>query len=537
MTSMWRFVPWLALGWAAVASADEGGLLFACHMPQTQSRPAVMASPPPRTVPGLRSWQSGTGWWQASAATRIVLEPASAASLRATAQDLATDIAGLTGHRPAVVTGSALRSGDIGISLSPCDASVSSRLGPEGYQLDIGQAVLVRANDARGAFYAGRSLLQMLMLSASPAVPRIPQGTALDYPRYRERAVMFDVGRKFASVAFLQSYIRFMGWYKLNTLHLHLNDQVQSRDGSRWLSASFRLRSDDPAMAALAPPDGQAYSREDWELLERTAAANGVSIVPEIDVPGHAGALVRARPDLAYHGDHPAGGTLDPDNPETLSYVESVFDYFLPWFRGPVIHIGGDEVNVNHGKVSVASQVHFINALAAHLQHRGKRVEVWGSAEFASMLDHRLIIQRWINWGEEAKINWGQQGFTWTESYGDWYVVPDGPSYFNPKGLSGDRIYRDWDHETPADASLADGPSGGQIAVWNDRGDESYDYPHGVHPLIRDAIPAIGQIFWRGQEQLPSGELRPYADFRPALARLQYGPGVVAAELGPWPGQ
>jgi hexosaminidase len=348
----------------------------------------------------------------------------------------------------------------------------------------------------------------------------------VDFPRYRERSVMLDVGRKFADVTFLQNYMRFMGWYKLNTLHLHLNDQVLSDDKKSWLSRAFRLKSDNPAFAGLVPADGHYYTRKDWNTLERTAAANGVTIVPEIDTPGHAGAFVLARPDLAYPGDVPAGGTLDPANPRTLDYVESVFTEFLPWFRSSVVHIGGDEVNVNGGKVSVTAQVDYLNKLGRFLQQHGKQVEIWGSADMASGLDKSFVIQRWINWGDEAKINWGDRGFTWVESFGDWYVVPFGPSYFNPNGLRGDTLYDGWNKRLPADINASNGPVGGQIAVWNDKGTMDYNYATTVNDLLKDAIPAAGQLFWRGQAEDDAGKHLDYDALRQSTQLLQYGPDV-----------
>jgi hexosaminidase len=507
-----------------------GLYLFAAQSVAGDALPASVHSAP-LVVPTLQQWRSEEGSWVLDSRTRLLMEPAQAQALQATAERLASDMHSLTGIKVTVSSGGNATRRDIVLRMSECSAAPAT-IGSEGYTLDIDTHITLCANTQHGMFYAGRTLLQMLVLDGQGgrAHHALPRGHAVDFPRYRERAVMFDVGRKFADVAFLQNYIRFMGWYKLNTLHLHLNDQVVSDDRKSWLSRAFRLKSDNPAFAGLLPADGHYYTREDWNALERTAAENGVTIVPEIDTPGHAGAFVLARPDLAYPGDVPAGGTLDPGNPKTLDYVKSVFAEFLPWFHSSVVHIGGDEVNVNGGKVDLAVQVDYLNKLGHFLQQHGKQIEIWGSADMAKGLDKSFVIQRWINWGDEAKVDWGERGFTWIESFGDWYVVPLGPSYFNPNGLRGDALYDGWDKRLPAGGGASGGPVGGQIAVWNDKGTLDYDYATTVNHLLKNAIPAAGQLFWRGQAEDAAGKRLDYATLHPSILLLQYGPNATSQQ-------
>jgi hexosaminidase len=501
------------------------GLCLAVTSYGAAARQSTEPNPAPVVVPTVQSWQGGQGHFELQEHSRILINPADAGALRPMAEALAGELADISDIRPQVRQGKAGATGDIVLHLSSC-GHPSSLIGNEGYVLDADRSVSLCARTRAGLFYASRTLLQMLMLDgqATGKHRSVPRGRIVDYPRYRERAVMFDVARKFASVKFLEDYIRFMGWYKLNTLHLHLNDQVNSDDHHSWEMKAFRLKSDNPAFHDLLPPDGQYYTRQDWNRLEEVAAANGVHIVPEIDTPGHAGALGVARPDLLYQGGTPPGGTLDPGKPQTLAYVESLFTEFLPWFRSKMIHIGGDEASVNKEDISVASQVKYLNQLGHFLQRRGKQVEMWGSADFADGLDKSFVIQRWINWGDEAKFNWGEHGFRWTESYGDWYIVPFGPDYFNPKGVRGDALYDGWDNRTPASSMGPHGPMGGQIAVWNDKGARDYDYENTVHGLLKDAIPAAGQVFWRGQAHDAAGTVLSYPVLRKSIELLQYGP-------------
>jgi hexosaminidase len=488
----------------------------------------------PVVIPTVQHWQGGQGRWELHDYIRIVINPADAGTLRPVAEALARELANVSDIHPRIQQGKAGVAGDITLHLASCGQSLSS-IGDEGYILQADRSLSLCAHTRAGLFYASRTLLQMLMLDGQAAGKHrsVPRGRIIDYPRYHERAVMFDVGRKFASIKFLEDYIRFMGWYKLNTLHLHLNDQVISDDHRSWSIKAFRLKSDNPAFHDLLPPDGQYYTRQDWDRLEEVAAANGVHIVPEIDTPGHAGALGAARPDLLYQGGTPSGGTLDPGNPQTLPYVESIFAEFLPWFRSKVIHIGGDEASVNKEGITIESQVKYLNRLGQFLQRHGKQVEIWGNADFADGLDKSFLIQRWINWGDEARFNWGKHGFRWTESYGDWYIVPFGPDYFNPKGVRGDTLYDGWDSRAPASGLVSQGATGGQIAVWNDKGAHDYDYENTVHGLLKDAIPAAGQMFWRGQARDDAGTPLGYPVLRKSIELLQYGPDAHLFESSP----
>lgn len=485
------------------------------------------ANAAPLIIPTVGTWRGGDGSTQLTAGSHIRIDDMNNAALLHQAQLFQAQLQHISGLKLDIIDsdGQAAKPGDILLSLSSCRGTTAGST-DEGYTLAIDQGITLRASRVSGLFYATQSLLQIATLQQNHAT--LPRGYIADTPRYRERSIMFDVGRKFASVDFLTAYIKFMGWYKLNTLHLHLNDQALDAN-NQWGLRAFRLKSDNPAFAGLTPADNQYYTRQDWDKLEQVAADYGVRIVPEIDSPGHSGAFVLANPEIAYTGDNPPGGTIDPTRPETLAYIKTVFDEFLPWFRSPVVHLGGDEVNVNNGSIPVSKQVSFLNDLAHYVQSKGKTVQMWGDQSYLPTLDKNVWIQRWINWGSEASINWQQKGYRWTESYGDWYIVPmTNLSYFNPNGLTGEQVYNKWP------VNSVNPPIGAQIAVWNDNAlTKKYTWDQDVNRLLSDAIPAAGQIFWRGKAQDGQGKTLDYSSLRPSVGKLQYGPDVTRFSAAP----
>ena len=497
----------------------------------------------PSVVPALQKWGGGKGVWTISARSRILIEPANAASLSPAAIQLSKDIAEVSGVKLAVVAGTDVRADDIALSLSPCSARVREQIGAEGYTLLADRGVILRANPAKepndqasGLFYATRTLLQMLTISKDHRT--IPQGFAIDYPRYQERAVMFDTGRAFADKEFLKAYMRFMGWYKLNILALHLSDDVLDRTpgpGSIGRSG-FRLHSTNPDFKN--PPlsdDGLYYSKSDWDELEDVAAANGITIIPEIDAPGHAGAMVAAIK-KAYSDTHSKGVELDVSDPRTLAYVESVWNEFLPWFRSKTVHIGADEA-----ASSKEAQTQFVLNFEKFLQEKGKRVRMWndivsGSAPF----DKGTIIYRW-----DGNITWTTPKFDWVNASSSFYVTPDAGAYQESRGFAGDSFYADdstlkiahpgngeiWDWFGNTATATKDKnyvPIGGQVSLWNDMEfHHPYTYEGLVHYLLKDVVPAAGQIWWSGQQFDSKGTLVPYAVLREEVAQLQYGPGAT----------
>ena len=255
------------------------------HLMTSTEVPATHSSVPV-VVPALQRWSADAGSLALADGFQVLWADS---SLEATARQLVSEIAELAG-----LTGTAASAenmgagtGDLVLVLDPAldFGTDNSTAAAEGYVLTVGTGVVLASRTSTGVFWATRSLLQMLLSS-----PELPRGTAVDWPNYPVRGFMLDVGRRFSQVGYLQDMVRYMGWFKLNTFLVHLNDNEIAKDTKRsWDVAeqAFRLESENPRFAGLAATDG-SYSRAEWDSLEELAAAHHVNLVPEIDVPAHA---------------------------------------------------------------------------------------------------------------------------------------------------------------------------------------------------------------------------------------------------------
>lgn len=325
----------------------------------------------PFTVPSVQEWVGGSGTLKLNPSARIVLASESASATSETAEVLVTDLADLSGNTLTVITGESL-AGDIGISLDATDV----RLGDEGYCMSIGDRVTISAKGDAGAFYATRTLLQLLKQSTS-----LPVGHICDWPDYPERGLMVDVAREYFTIPWLQDHIRELSYLKLNTLHLHLTD-----------SEAFRIESSShPELNSVMP----VYTKAEITDLVALAARYHIMVIPEIDLPGHAQIISLAHRDLALPGVY---GSLDITVPGTYTIVGDLLDEYLPLFPGPYWHTGGDEylnrsdfdkfpqflafarTNISPDATNYDTFLYFMNWVDSRVKAHGKKTRLWGDA-------------------------------------------------------------------------------------------------------------------------------------------------------------
>lgn len=306
----------------AVVAAVSAGLLSA------GAPLAAAAVAPPPTVPSVRDWTSGGDGFALGARPRVWY---ARDELRAAAADLAASLATATGRQVIAESGAAAAPGDIVLSTGSVAGAPDT---PEAYRITVGDKLELRGADVPGAFYATRSALQMLRQRTE-----LPGGTATDWPQYRERSLMLDVGREFMPVEMIRQQIRRMGYLKMNLLHLHLSDTY-----------GFRLESSrHPEITAP-----QHYSKQDIRDLIDYAADNQVEILPEVDFPGHLNGVLAAHPELKLRSRTGAisDAAMDISDPRGRDLMRDILEEFLPLFPGRYWHLGGDEFLLQGAQVA-----------------------------------------------------------------------------------------------------------------------------------------------------------------------------------------
>ncbi len=482
----------------------------------------------PSVIPALREWTGASGYFTLGATSRIAVDPASEPALQSTAQVFQSDLQTVTGRQLPIVTMAAQTPGDFYLTLG----TSNPRLGGEAYVFTIGDTAVISAPTATGVFYGTRTALQILVQDSEHAA--IPKGTARDYPAYGERGFMLDVGRKFFSLNILEDYVRFMSWYKLNDFHLHLNDNEDNvGNGPDWTQkyAAFRLSSD--KFKGLAAKDG-SYTKQDMRELQDLAAQYHVTITPEIDAPAHALAFTQFRPDLANPAY--AKDLLDLSNPRTYTFLNSIWDEFLPWFDTSSMHIGADEYAGGEGD----SYRKFVNTYDDYLKAKGKHVRMWGSLTAMGgtlPVETDITVDVWENFWANA-VDTAKQGFNVVNAQGVLlYIVPQTTSngYYH-NYLDTKTLYNRWDPSifdlsnpnmnlNPRDPHL----QGALFCEWNDRLAANISDAD-VTERVAPAVPVLGDKMWDGGE--PPANPLSYDDFEHLASRLGEGLGTHLPHSG-----
>lgn len=297
---------------------------------------------------------------------------------------------------------------------------------PKGYRLRVSpREVLVEGRDAEAVFHGTQTLAQLAGLHAG----RVPACEILDHARFGWRGLMLDSSRHFQTVAEVKALLDQMALLKLNVFHWHLTDdqgwriEIKSRPRLTEVGA-WRVPREGIWWFRPGPQKGEKatyggfYTQEQVREVVAYAAARHITVMPEIDVPGHSLAILAAYPELSTTGGpfqvNPGSkfygtieNTLDPSNPETFRFLEDVFSEVAPLFPSPFIHMGGDECAKVFWKRSPKVQAFmrekgikdehelqswFVRRTEAIIRSKGKRLMGWdeilegGLAEGASVM-------------------------------------------------------------------------------------------------------------------------------------------------------
>jgi len=404
-------------------------------------------------------------------------------ALRPLAQELAREIQTLTGVSPAVLSGT---KGQIVLRLD------STHKG-ESFLVDTRGQVMVAGGTYAAVAMGTAELIQcMEKRNASIAFPKLH---IEDRPLFGYRGLMLDVARKPHSIPDLRRAVMLCHVYRVRYLQLHLTDD------QGWTFPSTKY----PALGSKNEKYQEAeasprYSREDLEALVRYADLLGVTIIPEIDTPGHTAAMRRAQPDpFASVGGTKSDGILDVLEPANVLAVKEILNEADDLFRSsPYLHIGGDEAEIDQLKKQPTYAqrlkqgdyespwdlfLEYINDLGASVHARGKTPIVWEF--YRNHLGHNIrlpegsIIMAWED-GSNGARQMLDHGYSvinvpWTVGYRS---NPKDHFLSNPYNVNGTLT-------KPGEHML-----GLQLNVWESTPDQEW-------PALRASLPARMETAWR----------------------------------------
>lgn len=271
---------------------------------------------------------------------------------------------------------------------------------PEAYELYVNQdSIIINANTAEGAFRGVQTLRQLVPEKSNDTLAKhkiwpIPSGKITDNPAFGYRGSMLDVARHFFSVADVKKYIDILAYYKINILHLHLSDD----QGWRIEIKSWPKLTTIGGSTQVGGKSGGFYTQEQYTEIVNYAAAHHMTVIPEIDMPGHTNAASVAYPFLngngktpkLYEGTHVGFSTFDTRKDTVYAFIDDVVREISAITPGPYFHIGGDESHVTKKN----DYIYFVNKVEKIVQKYGKRMIGWDEVAIADV-DATSISQWW----------------------------------------------------------------------------------------------------------------------------------------------
>ena len=276
----------------------------------------------------------------------------------------------------------------------------------EGYTLDVGATGMrIVARTEAGLYYGAMTAVQLLSSGTSQgAGVRLSAMHIEDFPRFKWRGLMLDPVRHFLSVAAVETIIEQMGQHKLNVLHLRLTDDQGWRiEIKRYPEltkvGAWRTPPSNGGPGSESGQYGGFYTQADIREIVAYAAARYITVVPEIDLPGHAQAMIASYPELGVTGERPpvsgnwgVNPYLYNTNTAGLTFVKNILDEVMDLFPGKYVHLGGDEAIKDQWKASPAVQAQmktlgiadedamqswFMEQLGVYLAEHGRSMVGW----------------------------------------------------------------------------------------------------------------------------------------------------------------
>jgi hexosaminidase len=424
------------------------------------------------------------------------------------------------------------------LAVSPADGPVprgaialrlggGADLGAEGYEITItGDSIRIVAATPSGLFHGVQTLRQLLPTSidAEYTLGRmangwsVPPGTIFDRPRFAWRGAMLDVARHFFTPLEVRQYIDLLALYKMNTLHLHLADD----QGWRIQIDSWPRLTSFGSTTQVGGGAGGFYTKDEYAALVRYAQDRFVTVVPEIDMPGHTNAAIAAYPELGcskptpgiyggtqgpgvYTGTEVGFSTFCPDSEITYRFVDDVLRELAAMTPGGYLHVGGDEVHA----LPRDQYVRFVERVQDIVYKHGKTMVGWEEIGLAR-LRPTTIAQQWKSDSALLALHQGAKLL----------LSPATKTYLDMKynaatelGLDWAarielRAAYDWDPVTYLKGVPEESVVGVEAALWS----ETVQNITGAEYLMMPRLPALAEVGWS------ASSVRDWESFRRRIA-------------------
>jgi hexosaminidase len=482
------------------------GMTMCVALAACSRKPATPPVPDPlriAVVPAPMSLTRGSGVFALDSLS-VILTDANADSAKLVANALATQLRPATGFRLLVldvVTDTVTR-GAIRLRLD--ESRVQD--GDEGYRLVVtSDSVSLVARRPAGLFRGFQTIRQLLPFgieSHNSVIKmgdwRIPVVTIEDRPRFAWRGAMLDVARHFFTVDEVKQYIDMLALYKINVLHLHLSDDQGWR-------IEIKSRPQLTAQASATEVGGGAggfYTQDDYREIVRYAAERFITVVPEIDMPGHTNAMLIPFPHLSCGRQAPAPyfsirvgfSAICPESAETWTLLDDVVREISALTPGPYFHVGGDEVEELKG----GRYERFMERVQDLVIRYGKRPVGW--EEMAKgQLRPGAIAQQWRSDSNAAKNAVAQGGKVLMSPakriYIDMKYAPTTELGLRWAGIVTLRTTYDWDPATFFSGVAESSILGVEAPLWA----ESIRNISAAFYLALPRIPSVAEVGWTPQ--------------------------------------
>ncbi len=397
--------------------------------------------------------------------------------------------------------------------LNPKYAALDESTSHEGYSMTIEErGITITSEIPAGIFYATQSLRQMLPANAELQKLRLPFTFSCvqikDKPAFVHRGMLLDCCRHFMTPDFVKRYIDLLSYYKMNVLHWHLTEDQGWRiqiDKYPLLTSVGGYRTEDDGTVY-----GGFYTKEQIKDIVKYASERHITIIPEIELPGHSVAAIAAYPWLSCTGD-----TIPVENEwgvfkdiycagseQTFEFMEDIMDEVCELFPGPYIHIGGDEapkyrwehcdkcqkrIHDEHLKNEAELQTYFIERVAKYLETKNKKIIGWDEI-LEGGIPEGSMIQSWR--GMEG-------GIAAAKSKHGVVMSPTSHCYFD-YGLENIDLEKVYSFNPIPEELKTNGKEfikGAECNMWTERAPQEV-----VDQRIFPRMPALAEVLWSYNE-------------------------------------